>query len=297
VRATTSGKPVDPAGVEAYLKRAFGEQLPSSVTSGAAGCPPSAVQSRNGVSLFAGGFAVKSHRRALVVALLCLVAVAERVSSDPTGLAKPLSDQAETLQAQLLAAAIDYPTWGRVDDEMRWGPAMCRGPRPGLARVSHSTDATTHGEKLYSLFARKHFDYLAVAAGKSAPVGQVVVKQSWVPEEVTDPKELPGDIDQLTKVQRTSSPRVASTHEPESGDDDHFYPFARKGDKVFRAARQADLFIMMKLEPKTPGTDAGWVYATLTPDGKTVTSAGKIESCMGCHRAAKSDRLFGLRHE
>jgi hypothetical protein len=51
---------------------------------------------------------------------------------------------------------------------------------------------------------------------------------------------------------------------------------------------------MFKLEPGTPGTDAGWVYGTVTPDGKQVTSAGRVESCMGCHQDAPHDRLFGL---
>lgn len=51
---------------------------------------------------------------------------------------------------------------------------------------------------------------------------------------------------------------------------------------------------MMKLDPKTPGTDDGWVYATLAADGRTVTAAGRIESCMKCHRETKTDRLFGM---
>jgi hypothetical protein len=240
---------------------------------------------------------MKPHCRALIVALLCLFAVTARVSSDSAGLAEPGRDPAETFQAQLLTVAADYPTWGRLDDEARWAPMLCRQTRPGMARFSDSKDATTHRQKLYSLFARKRWDYLAIAGRRLAPVGQVVVKQSWVPEEVTDPNELPnerGDID-YDKVLRTSWPRMPGSRGRESAGRDYFYPFARKGDKVFRAARQADLFVMMKLDPKTPGTDAGWVYATLTPDGETVTSAGKLESCMACHRAAKPDRLFGLR--
>lgn len=56
---------------------------------------------------------------------------------------------------------------------------------------------------------------------------------------------------------------------------------------------RSDLFIMAKLDPKTAGTDQGWVYGTVTPDGKTVTAAGRVESCMKCHQAARHDRLFG----
>ena len=43
------------------------------------------------------------------------------------------------------------------------------------------------------------------------------------------------------------------------------------------------------------GTDAGWIYGTLTPDGKTVTSAGRVQRCMDCHDVAPHDRLFGLQ--
>ena len=109
----------------------------------------------------------------------------------------------------------------------------------------------------------------------------MIVKESWVPEEVTDAKS--GVIDQK-KV-------IHSGDKPFSGDS--FYPYAAKGDKVYKAAKIAGLFVMMNLDPKTPDTDDGWVYGTLTADGKTVTAAGKIESCMKCHLNAKSDRLFG----
>jgi hypothetical protein len=44
-----------------------------------------------------------------------------------------------------------------------------------------------------------------------------------------------------------------------------------------------------------PGTDAGWIYATITPDGKTLTSAGRVQQCMDCHEAAPHDRLFGIQ--
>jgi hypothetical protein len=43
------------------------------------------------------------------------------------------------------------------------------------------------------------------------------------------------------------------------------------------------------------GTDAGCVYGTVAPDG-TVTSAGRVASCMGCHvRDAKRERLFVVK--
>ena len=42
------------------------------------------------------------------------------------------------------------------------------------------------------------------------------------------------------------------------------------------------------------GSDAGWVYGTVTPDGR-VTSAGRVASCMGCHVDAPHERMFGLK--
>lgn len=53
------------------------------------------------------------------------------------------------------------------------------------------------------------------------------------------------------------------------------------------------LFVMLRFDPSTPGTDNGWVYGTLDADGKTVTSAGTVDSCMGCHVDAGPSRMFG----
>src|SRR4051794_13219857 len=76
-----------------------------------------------------------------------------------------------------LSIAAEYQSWGRVDDELRWAPFLCRQPMPGTAWVSASTDGATHGQKLYSVFAKDHAAYPA-----SSPVGQAVVKESFVPE-------------------------------------------------------------------------------------------------------------------
>jgi len=166
---------------------------------------------------------------------------------------------------------------------------------PGRVAFSASKDEETHGQKLYSLFARNRQDYLALPIGKTVAIGQVVVKESWLSEEITDPMQKPNrEIDQ-GKVVRTAKPNSGSKQMQFGDGTDHFYPYAWKGEKVYKATKPAALFIMMKLDPKTPGTDAGWVYGTVTPDGKEVTSAGKIESCMGCHQEAKYDRLFGLQ--
>src|SRR4051794_531708 len=47
-----------------------------------------------------------------------------------------------------------YMAWGRVDDELRWAPGLCRIPLPGVVCPSKSNDPTTHGQKLYSVFAK-----------------------------------------------------------------------------------------------------------------------------------------------
>jgi NADPH:quinone reductase-like Zn-dependent oxidoreductase len=58
------------------------------------------------------------------------------------------------------------------------------------------------------------------------------------------------------------------------------------------AGAPAGLFVMAKVG--TPDSDAGWIYGTTAPDG-SVTSAGRVTACIGCHEHAPRDRLFGLR--
>jgi len=181
----------------------------------------------------------------------------------------------------LLSAAHEYKNWERVDDGVRWSPLDCRIPPPAQPRFSSSPDTATHGQKLYSLFAKDVAAYASLDKGSDVKVGQIIVKESWVPEETTEVKAGPPET---TKVIRTGSPQRRRD----------YYPYAVKDDKAYKAGKPAGLFIMMKLDSATPGTDDGWVYGTVTPDAKTVTAAGKIESCMGCHREAKHDRLFGL---
>jgi hypothetical protein len=202
--------------------------------------------------------------------------------------------------SRLLEIARSYEAFGRVDDEARWAPYYCRMPSPARAQFSASKEAGTHGQKLYSLFAKDRWGYLAVGAVNSAQkakvkpadqqVGQVLVKQSWIP------KEVPDDGKQLQAViRRVQEPIRANGKKADAlGMRDSFLPYARKNGKLYHAEKQADLFIMYKLDPATPDTDKGWVYGTVTPDGKTVTSAGRVAACMKCHEKAKCDRLFGF---
>ena len=148
---------------------------------------------------------------------------------------------------------------------------------PAQLYVSASKDGGTHGQKLYSLFAKDRAAYKRGTSG----AGQVLVKESWRPERVADPASAP-----------TRNGAARSTPSAEGGD--HFHPYARTADgEVFRAAERAGLFVMYKLDPSTPDTDTGWVYGTVSPAGE-VTSAGRVASCMGCHEKAPQGRLFGV---
>jgi len=194
--------------------------------------------------------------------------------------------------ARLLKIAEIYTAYGRVDDEFRWAPWLCRMPMPGKAQYSRSSDEATHGQKLYSLFARDRGSYFGM--DKVSPVGQIIVKESWVPEEVKD-KQKPAVRFTENKVKKSQIPDdLAPAPALGFATGDYFAPFAEKEGKLYKASKRGPLFVMMKLDPKTPGTDAGWVYATVTADGKTVTSAGRVASCLKCHETRK-DRLFGLR--
>jgi hypothetical protein len=193
-------------------------------------------------------------------------AVADAPAGADTGAVGAALDPVLAEKARAIAA--EYQSWGRVDDELRWAPWLCRIPLPGRAYPSTSMDQTTHGQKLYSVFARKRDAY---PAGPYAD--QAVVKESWLSEPVAGVAYEPEKF------------------RPDGGD--HFYPYATKDGAVYRAAARAGLYIMFKLDPATPNTDEGWVYATITADGQ-LTAAGRVDSCIGCHREATHDRLFGV---
>jgi hypothetical protein len=202
---------------------------------------------------------------------------------------KPKLDASKKFHARLLEIAKSYAAFGRVDDEAHWAPTLCRAPRPATARFSASKDTKTHGQKLYSMFAGDRKSYQALPE-KGQPVGQVIVKQSWVPEEVTDKGQRLDPIRQRVKVAAKGKDARGMAADWL----DCFMPYARKGGKLYKAAKKADLFIMYKLDSATKDTDQGWVYGTVTADGKKVTAAGRLESCMKCHQKAAHDRVFGL---
>jgi hypothetical protein len=210
------------------------------------------------------------------VTLMGGVGAVESASDAP----KSPATQPQSFDQRLLEIAREYGSYGRFDDEARWAPIDCRDPMPSRARFSRSDDGDTHGQKIYFLFARDRQAYLKAAESKAdQPAGQALVKESWAPQEVPA---------------RTEQKRIATENSamgPGSA-----VPFAKKDDKLYHADHRSSLFIMFKLDPQTPKTDGGWVYGTVSADGKTVTTSGMVESCMKCHKEATSDRVFGVEY-
>ncbi|MFV8755912.1 hypothetical protein ACNOYE_35625 [Nannocystaceae bacterium ST9] len=203
--------------------------------------------------------------------------------------------------AGLLSAAQRYRGWGRVDERPNLAPMLCRAPMgldygfPSHARLSQADDAE-HGRKLYYLFAGLEGEsaralYTSLGApGTDAtiPIGFTVVKQSWVAEPSSPPAANPApakpDAGSVAPVFDTSSDPPAPIDWVE-----------HEGQRL-AAGEQAELFVMTKVgAADMPGTDAGWIYGTLSADGLSVTSAGRVQRCMDCHEAATHERLFGLQ--
>jgi hypothetical protein len=236
-----------------------------------------------------------SHALILVVPWgLCLVLFVTRGDTQGQPKAGSVANEKQ-FQERLLKIAEIYPVYGRVDDDARWSPVFCRRPVPAKAYYSRSDDKTTHGQKLYSLFARDRAAYVSMKA--PGEVGQVVVKESWMPVEVKgkpDTERLPVRNAVVRKLPKPPRDLAPIGQFPALSGRDTFLPFAEKAGKWYKADHRGDLFIMMRLDPKTAGTDDGWVYGTVSADGKRVTSAGRVASCMECHKT-RPTRLFGLK--
>lgn len=199
--------------------------------------------------------------------------------------AEPVGEIDATFVADVKEAFAAYKAWGRVDDEMRWAPFLCRMPMPGRPAMSVASDGA-HSKKLYSLFAKNHAAYAALNGNGATtpnglpalgtPVGaQIVAKESFLPEVVGD------------------APNVAMPNGTAPAESDHFHPYVKGDDgKTYRAGQLAGVYFVIEKPAGTIGTDDGFVYGTVTPTGE-VTSAGRVSSCMGCHAEAKHRRLFG----
>jgi hypothetical protein len=227
--------------------------------------------------------------RVICVGMLCVCATLGSVlvvgRAEPDNTVAEVPEKLQPFAKQMLEVARTYPNYGRVDDEFRWAPWLCRMPNPGQARFTASKDEDTHGgRKMYSVFAKDRDNYAKLAMAQTpmdVASGQIIVKEAWLPEE-TKGSEIPAPVQQRRKL-------ATGLEVFES-----FQPYAKRDGKVYKASKIAGLFVMMKTDPKNPDSDNGWIYGTVSADLKQVTGIGKIESCMECHVKAPHDRLFGL---
>ncbi len=194
---------------------------------------------------------------------------------------EPAAPNEERFHASVKAAAAAYADWLPLDGVVRVAPTDCRAPiAPDgtpirRARKSASEDEATHGEKLYFLYLKDRDAYLA-RGKRDQPIGQVLVKESWTARAAADGEGHPRGM------RRPGEPALTVVEWGAEVDGKMLVPDERR-----------ELFVMLKQDPKTDGTDGGWVYATTTPDGKTVTAAGRIASCIECHENAERDRMLG----
>jgi hypothetical protein len=184
------------------------------------------------------------------------------------------------------AAANGYQAWGRVDEKPNIAPFLCRAPAgddfgvPSQVRRSRARTGA-HGEKLYYLWASERDAYLMLDRDAEAlPVGFTVVKQSF------SARPLVGDPPVAARPGLFAPDDPAVELAPIS------WMTTRDGRRL-QVDQPADLYVMIKVGAGR-GTDDGWIYGTVSPDGD-VTSAGRVESCMRCHESARHERLFGLR--
>ena len=203
--------------------------------------------------------------------VLCLLASCSGLAVEPDPGNNPVSGENNpAFHSRLRELAAAYPSYARVDDELHWAPGLCRMPMPSYPRRSASMNLDTHGRKLYYVFAQDRDAYLGRNGKTPAIAGQVVVKEAWEAEEVPA----------TTTYDLTVSP----------------VRYLREQGQLFHAKQKTSLFIMFRTDAVTPDTDNGWVYGTVGADGQTVTSSGRVQSCMGCHLQAPHDRLFGIKY-
>jgi hypothetical protein len=209
------------------------------------------------------------HRRSFVLVALLTAVCAARAEARPDPRFVPA----------IRDAAAHYRDWGRVDEKPNIAPELCRLPSGddfGVASQVRTSRAGPHKDKLYYLWASGRNAYLSLGHRKAPlPVGFAVVKQSF------SSKPVHGE------------PPVAAKDDPYSFRDVPPIPWLQAADgKRLQIDQPRGLFVMAKVGERD-GADRGWIYGTVAPDG-TVTSAGRVKQCMGCHESAKHERLFGM---
>ena len=122
------------------------------------------------------------------------------------------------------------------------------------------------------MFAKNHATY-----PNGPHDGQVVVKESWIPEAVAAP-----DAAFSPRTWRPATTPVITSIRMR----------ARDGG-VYRAGRARGAVHHVQGGRGDRPDRLGWVYATVSPAGK-LTSAGRVAALMGCHETAEHERLFGV---
>ena len=175
----------------------------------------------------------------------------------------------------LTKATEEYLQYGMVNSIALAAPTLCAPPSLASPKpfMSESEHESSHGKKLYFLFAKEIGHYVK-PDDEPAPVGQVIVKESW-----TSSKSNPAA---RNLVNHASGNRVS--------------PRAKVGDTMLEIGQRQNFFVMAKLAKDTPKTDQGWVYGVVDAETRKVVASGKVASCMSCHVEAANDRLFGSKH-
>ncbi len=203
-------------------------------------------------------------------------------------------DRRKAVEEELRKIAQGYKKYSRVsDDRVGWAPESCIGPPPPSVKETAAPQGSPHGRKLYFLYARDEKAYLEMSGNHwrpritsyMNPVGQIVVKEAFVPVTAESERARYTELENVMD-RRNHDSAEAREYERYTEDD---------AGKLHKAGDLSGLFVMLKLDPRTPGTDQGWVYATLDKDLTTITSLGVIESCMNCHKQTNRDRLYGKR--
>lgn len=163
---------------------------------------------------------------------------------------------------QVLDAARGYQNLALLTSMWHLAPGMCRAASDTeFMQMSQTGETTPHGRKLYHLWV-KDVDLYSTHPEQGSLIGQTLVKESF------------------------------EAIEPEATDD--FTQYAHTPEGNFKPGARRELFVMLKLDSSTPGTDEGWVYGTVAPDLSRTLQSGRIQSCMECHTKRPS-RMFGLK--
>lgn len=175
--------------------------------------------------------------------------------------------------------AASHASWGLVDNQFHWAPGLCAMPAEGVQHLSAADADTAHAAKVFVLHA-------------------LDPKAYWRSADVKG--ELPATLDRVGATLRSRDDvlqvLVKESFVPRPLDADTFQARlvpAKRGDARYGAGDPIGLFVMAQLRDATSeGTDAGWIYATIAPEGR-ITAAGDLEACRGCH-GAQADRVFGM---